>query len=90
MFRELRALTNDKSINVNPMELNDLYDNLWNIEQILMTDRCLELLDDDFRPWPKFGHDVGSERFYAIHDHNKVRGPQHVTPLSLLYFFFVE
>ncbi len=28
VFRELRALTNDKTIKVNPLQLNDLYEHL--------------------------------------------------------------
>ena len=88
VFRELRALTNDKTMKVNPLQLNDLYDHLWNLGELLTTDSCLELLDDDFRPWPKHPLEMGGDKFYAIHDRNKVRGSQHVTPLSFILFFF--
>ena len=73
VFRELRALTNDKTMKVNPLQLNDLYDHLWNLGELLTTDSCLELLDDDFRPWPKHPLEMGGDKFYAIHDRNKVR-----------------
>jgi hypothetical protein len=72
VFRELRALTNDKTIKVNPLELNDLYEHLWHIGQLLMTESCLELLHDDFRPWPKIPSEAGGDNFYDIHDRNKV------------------
>ena len=34
VFQELRGLTNTTSI-LNPMELNDLYDHLWNVGVVL-------------------------------------------------------
>jgi hypothetical protein len=72
VFRELRALTNDNTIKINPLQLNDLYEHLWNLGKLLTTESCLELLDDDFRPWPKHPSDAGGDNFYAIHDRNKV------------------
>jgi hypothetical protein len=48
VFQELRGLTNTTAIN-NPMELNDLYDHLWNV----LHDDCLNILHEDFRPWPR-------------------------------------
>jgi hypothetical protein len=73
VFRELRALTNDKTIKVNPLQLNELYDHLWNVGELLTTDSCLELFHGDFRPWPKHPLEQGGDKFYAIHDRNKVR-----------------
>ncbi len=40
-FEELRGLTNKKSVQdtgvgLNPMELNDLYDHLWNMGALLL------------------------------------------------------
>ena len=57
-FQELRALTNTKQLsydglNVNPMELNDIYEHVWNIGVLLKTDECLSILLEEFRPWPK-------------------------------------
>ncbi len=83
VFRELRALTNDKTIN--PLQLYDLYEHLWNIGQLLTTDSCLELLDDEFRPWPKHPSDAGGDNFYAIHDRNKVPQNRILTPPSDRY-----
>ena len=80
VFRELRALTNDKTMKVNPLQLNELYDHLWNVGELLTTESCLELFDDDFRPWPKHPLELGGDKFYAIHDRNKVR-PTRKAPL---------
>jgi hypothetical protein len=57
-FQELRALTNTKQLsydglNVNPMELNDIYEHVWNLGVLLKTDECLSILLEEFRPWPK-------------------------------------
>jgi hypothetical protein len=54
-FQELRALTNTKKLNdhgmnVNPMELNDIYDLLWNVGVELQSERCLGILQLEFRP----------------------------------------
>ena len=58
MFHELRALTNttkisDAGLNVNPLEINDLLDHMWNVAVILQSDEALSILEDDYRPWPK-------------------------------------
>jgi hypothetical protein len=50
VFRELKALTNDKTIALNPLELNDLYEELWNVGSLLQTDSCLDIFDDNYRP----------------------------------------
>ncbi len=57
-FKELRALTNTKQLslsglNVNPMELNDIYEHVWNLGIVLQTEACLSILQAEFRPWPK-------------------------------------
>jgi hypothetical protein len=35
VYRELRALTNDKKLALNPMDLNDLYEEVWNLGGIV-------------------------------------------------------
>ncbi len=57
-FQELRALTNIKQLsyeglNVNPMELNAIYEHVWNLGVLLKTDACLSILQEQYRPWPK-------------------------------------
>ncbi len=46
VFRELRALTNDKSMALNALELNDLYEELWNVGTLLQGDSWREIFDD--------------------------------------------
>ena len=72
IYRELRAVTNDASLALNPMELNDIYDHLWDVATLLTSEDSLTILDEGFRPWPKIHH--GSEAswdFYDIHERHK-------------------
>ena len=74
VYRELRAVTNDAKIALNPMELNDIYDHLWDVATLLTSEDCLSIFDEGFRPWPKIKH--GSEKswdFYDIHERHKAR-----------------
>ena len=57
-FEELRALTKTKQLslcglNVNPMELNDVYEHVWNLGVLLKTPGYLSILEQGYRPWPK-------------------------------------
>ncbi len=76
-FAELRALTNRKSVaesglGLNPMDLNSLYEYLWNMGILLKTQSCLDILDPEFRPWPKVHEgDTVSANFYRRFDKNK-------------------
>ena len=72
VYRELRALTNDSTLNLNPMEINELYDHVWNVGVLLQSDDALSILELDYRPWPsvKDGTEASTE-FYRIHDRNK-------------------
>jgi hypothetical protein len=74
VFRELRALTNDKRMALNPLELNNLYEDLWAVGDMLLTDDSLHLLQDEYRPWAKLRceTEVGL-KFYATHDRNKTQ-----------------
>ena len=72
-FKELRALTNTQQLsisglNVNPMELNDIYEHVWNVGLLLQTNQCMSILDQDFRPWPK----VSSTSYFSL---SLVRNP---------------
>ncbi len=53
VYRELRALTNDGGMNLNPLELNEVCEQMWNVGTLLRSDDVLQILDEDFRPWPK-------------------------------------
>ncbi len=51
-FKELRALTNTKQLslsglNVNPMELNNVYEHVWNVGVLLESDLCLSILEPE-------------------------------------------
>ncbi len=72
VYRGLRALTNDKKLALTPMDVNDLYEHVWNVGTLLMSEDSLNILQDGFRPWPrvKEGSEVSWD-FYDIHDRNK-------------------
>jgi hypothetical protein len=72
VYRELRALTNDSTLNLNPMEINELYDHVWNVGVLLQSEDALSILELDYRPWPlvKDGTEASTE-FYRIHDRHK-------------------
>jgi hypothetical protein len=58
-FAELRALTNRKAVTesglgLNPMELNQLYDHLWNVGVLLQSDNCFAVLEPAIGRGPKF------------------------------------
>jgi hypothetical protein len=78
VYRELRALTNDAVMNLNSMELNEVYEDVWNVGSLLQSDDALSILQPDYRPWPKVkdGTDASRE-FYNVHDRDK-----EVTPLT--------
>ena len=73
VYRELRALTNDKSMALNPMDVNDNYDALWNVGVLLQNEmEVLSIFEVGYRPWPKFKAETETSRaFYAIHDRAK-------------------
>ena len=81
VYRELRALTNDATMNLNPMELNNVYEDLWNVGTLLQTDAALSVLQDDYRPWPKVKEETKESRnFYKVHDRDKQAAPPYLSP----------
>ncbi len=71
-FEELRALTNKKDlqtvgVGLNPMELNDLYDHLWNLGILLQGEDALTILDETFRPWPRVRLSQAPSRSFYNH-----------------------
>jgi hypothetical protein len=55
------------------MELNELYDHLWNVGVLLQSNNCLQVFEPEFRPWPKVHEgDMVSSAFYARLETNKV------------------
>jgi hypothetical protein len=71
-FQELRALTNTKKLNeqgfnVNPMELNDIYESLWNVGLLLKSEACLTVIQPEYRPWPVVReNEEGSITLYKV------------------------
>jgi hypothetical protein len=53
VYRELRAVTNDQALNLNPLEVNDLYDYLWDVGTLLTSTDALDILEDGWSPWPR-------------------------------------
>jgi hypothetical protein len=77
-FGELRALTNRKAVQqsglgLNPMELNELYDYLWNMGVFMQSEEGMDVFKPEYRPRPKLheGDDV-SIRFYERLERSKV------------------
>ena len=54
-------------VGLNPMELNDLYDHLWNLGSMLQGDDSLSVLENDYRPWPRVRYTQGPSRAYYDH-----------------------
>ncbi len=76
VYRELRALTNASDLNLNPMDLNDVYECVWNVGSLIMSEDALSILDVNYRPWPKVkdGTEMSRE-FYKVHDRDKEVAP---------------
>jgi len=53
VFQELRALTNSNKVELNPMELHDVFDHLRVVGTELQGAQALAILDAGYRPWPK-------------------------------------
>jgi hypothetical protein len=65
VFKELRGLTNSKGIEINPIELNSLYEDLYDLGIMLQTDKCMRVFENGFRPWPHIFKTKGrSRKFY--------------------------
>jgi hypothetical protein len=59
-------------MNLNPMEINDVYEEVWNVGVLLQSEDSLSCLDLDYRPWTKIKENTDeSKAFYRIHDRNK-------------------
>jgi hypothetical protein len=52
IFMELRALTNSKGLEIDPLTLNCVYEDLYDVGLLMQTPQCLALLEPNFRPWP--------------------------------------
>lgn len=58
-------------LELNPLELNTLYEYLYDLGKMLQTESCLNVFEDEFRPWPHLYKNKGrSKKFYAGVDAN--------------------
>ena len=65
VFKELRALTNSKGLEISPLELNTLYEHLYGLGNMLQTPECMSVFDDGYRPWPRLIKEGKSDKFYT-------------------------
>ena len=49
---ELRGLTNSKGLEIDPLTLNGIYENLYDVGLLLQTEKALVLFEPNFRAWP--------------------------------------
>ena len=65
IFKELRGLTNSKGLEIDPLTLNEIYENLYDVGLLMQTDKALILLQPYFRPWPHiYQNKKRSSKFY--------------------------
>ncbi len=70
-------------MNLNPMEINDVYEEVWSVGVLLQSENALSCLDLDYRSWPKIKEDTEESReFYKIHDRNKQAQSLALLPLT--------
>jgi hypothetical protein len=73
VFKELRGLTNSKGLELHPMELNELYEYLYDLGTMLQGETYLRTFEIGFRPWPHVFKDKGrSKFFYGAVDRNLI------------------
>jgi hypothetical protein len=71
MFQELRGLTNSKGLELSPLELNTLYEYLYDLGLKLQTGESMVVFEEGFRPWPHVWKGRGrSKKFYSRIDAN--------------------
>jgi hypothetical protein len=71
VFKELRGLTNSKGLEIYPIELNTLYEYLYDLGTMLQTTDCMIVFNDTFRPWPHiYKPGLRSKKVYENLDRN--------------------
>ena len=65
IFKELRGLTNSKGLEIDPLTLNSIYEDLYDVGQLMQTDKALVLFEPHFRPWAHiYQNNKRSRNFY--------------------------
>ncbi len=71
IFKELRGLTNSKGLEIDPITLNRIYEDLYDVGCLLQTNQALVLLESNFRPWPHIYQNKNrSKKFYTHLEQN--------------------
>ncbi len=71
IFMELRGLTNSKGLEIDPLTLNGLYEDLYDVGLLMQTPKSLVLLEPNFRPWPHiYQNKQRSATFYTRMEQN--------------------
>jgi hypothetical protein len=80
IFKELRGLTNSKGLELGPLELNVIYEQLYDVGIVLQSENCMVVFDPKFRPWPHIYQDKNRSKKFYLHlekhrerDMNKLR-----------------
>ena len=50
-WEELRTLANSSSVELNPLQLNCIYDELWKVGVLLQSEEAFDFLAENYRPW---------------------------------------
>lgn len=71
IFKELRGLTNSKGLEIDPLTLNEIYEDLYDVGLRMQTDEALCLFEPHFRPWPHlYQNNKRSRKFYTDLERN--------------------
>ncbi len=71
LFKELRGLTNSKGLEIDPLTLNSIYEDLYDVGLLMQTDKALVLLEPQFRPWAHiYQNNKRSRNFYKDVERN--------------------
>ena len=67
-----------KGLELNPLELNTLYEHLYDLGKKLQTEDSMVVFENGFRPWPHVFKGRGrSKKFYSRVDSNLVEDLAH-------------
>ena len=64
------AVGRNTGLEISPIELNELYEHLYDVGKMLQTPECMSVFDAGFRPWPRIIKAGQSDKFYTAVDAN--------------------
>jgi hypothetical protein len=71
IFKELRGQTNSTGLEIDPLTLNRVYEDLYDVGLLLQTDKALIILEPNFRLWPHiYQNKQRSAKFYKHLEEN--------------------